>query len=126
MKTRYISILFTVFLFFSHFGLAHTGLRSSSPANGEMLTESPASLKLDFDTSVRLMKVVLLSDKNKPVDIGFTPLVQPQKAFEITLPELPASGYTINWMAMGGDSHKISGQFKFHIHSAKNHNQHQH
>jgi methionine-rich copper-binding protein CopC len=40
----------------------------------------------------------------------------PKAAYEIAVKNnLASGGYTVYWTAMGGDSHKISGDFSFEV-----------
>lgn len=117
MKQLKNLFLIFVVMVFSRASVAHTGLLSSSPEDGGMLSEAPQRVVLQFGSPVRVMKLMIVDDNNQSHDIHFSPMKTAQKTFTQPLPQqLKPSRYTVKWMAMGGDSHKIDGQFQFHLH----------
>lgn len=95
--------------------IAHTGLKSSQPADEQTLETTPEKLTLTFSGSVRLMKVTLTDSDDKALEIDFKPSAKANKTFDIDSPELAAGEYTVNWVSMGKDGHKIKGDFSFDI-----------
>ena len=94
--------------------LAHTGIESSSPANGAKLSEAPQAIDLIFKGPVRLLKIEVKDARGNLVNLA--PLssdAEPSKKFSLTLPDLQASAYKVNWMIAGADGHKIKGKFAF-------------
>lgn len=113
---RLIKILLVLVTFiFSSVAIAHTGLTVSSPANKEMLQGSPKVLELSFNSSVRLVKLTLHDANGKKINIGFKPSSVSSTQFAIALPELTPSNYSVNWMIMGEDVHKMKGTFSFMV-----------
>jgi len=95
--------------------IAHTGLKSSLPADEQTLETTPEKLTLTFSGSVRLMKVTLTDSDDKALEIDFKPSAKANKIFDINSPELSSGEYTVNWISMGKDGHKIKGDFSFNI-----------
>lgn len=93
---------------------AHSKLQSSNPSNGEQLAESPTVLQLVFGKKVRLLKLKL-SVGESIIATKFTPSSSPATKFEIEIPLLKPQAYKVNWVAMGGDSHKIKGKLGFTV-----------
>jgi copper resistance protein C len=98
---------------------AHAGLTSSTPKNGEQINISPKHLVLEFNKPVRLLKVELVNSAGIKTTLDFKISAKPSKQFEIMTPALTPGHYKVMWLALGGDSHKMKGSFKF-ILSEKN------
>ena len=94
---------------------AHVSMTQSSPENEAMLMQSPEELVLTFSGEVRLAKVLLTDSGNKTVDFNFKPSAQASKQFNYKLPTLSEGQYTVKWMVLGGDGHKMTGTFTFMI-----------
>ncbi|MBS99529.1 MAG: hypothetical protein CMI01_12730 [Oceanospirillaceae bacterium] len=92
---------------------AHTGLEESSPAQGAVVTEPVGEMTLSFTGPVRLVKVEMSSVDAGAVELDFLPSIGPGTDFEVGVPPLQPGQYRVNWMAMGADGHKITGQFEF-------------
>ena len=95
---------------------AHISLKQSTPKSNAMLMQSPKQLTLTFSAEVRLAKVQLKDSENKPVDFSFKPSATPKKNFNWSLPNLAKGNYTVKWIALGGDGHKMSGTLNFMLH----------
>lgn len=96
---------------------AHVSLKQSTPENNAMLMQSPEKLSLTFSGDVRLAKVTVKNSKNQPMDISFKPSATPNKNFSWALPNLAKGNYTVKWIALGSDGHKMSGSFNFMLHN---------
>lgn len=97
---------------------AHVGLSSSNPVKGAMLNESPSKLELTYSAPVRLVKVSLQNAQNKSIALTLPGIVKPQSHYSFALPVLAASSYTVSWMTMGKDGHKMKGKFNFMVHGS--------
>ena len=95
--------------------LAHTGIKSTQPANEQTLETAPKHLTLNFSGSVRLMKVILKDGDDKDLKIDFKPTAKAADSFKIAVPDIENGGYTVSWTAMGKDGHKMTGDFSFLI-----------
>ncbi|WP_237055661.1 copper resistance CopC family protein [Microbulbifer sediminum] len=115
LKLSLVRFLAMAGFIFSTTLAAHTGLQGSSPADGDQLSQPPASLQLNFSGEVRLMRVSLEEAKQGEVKLEFMPTAVAEKNISLPLPALADGEYTVSWMAMGGDGHKMSGQFSFEI-----------
>lgn len=112
LKTIMIAGLLTV----STAALAHTGIKSTYPANEQMLEAAPQQLTLNFGAPVRLMKVILMDGDHKDLKIGFKPGAEAGTSFKIAVPEIEVGEYMVSWVTMGKDGHKMSGDFSFMVH----------
>ena len=93
--------------------LAHTGIQSSSPSNGEKLSQAPETIDLSFKGLVRLLKIEVKDSTGDSIDIPLEPDAEPSKDFSLPLPDIKASAYQVNWTIAGADGHKIKGRFAF-------------
>jgi len=109
------TIILTGLLAVSTSVIAHTGIKSTSPTNEQVLNTSPEKLILTFKGSVRLMKVVLLDSEEETLETDFKPSAKAGKTFDIGIPSLTAGNYAVHWTSMGKDGHKIKGDFSFKI-----------
>ncbi len=94
---------------------AHTSLSGSSPADGESMVGSPEALLLEFPVPVRLVKVDLNTAAGADIDLGNYRVSGAARNFRIVLPPLPPASYRVQWVVMGGDSHKMSGSLGFTV-----------
>ncbi|KGK00140.1 copper resistance CopC family protein [Thalassotalea sp. ND16A] len=114
----------TVFLFTATMVLmtanvfAHAGLKSSTPKDNAMLMSSPKTLQLQYTKAVVLAKVTMQDKQGTEVDIDFKPTTKASSNYNISLPELASGNYRVNWMIMGSDAHKMTGDFSFLVHGA--------
>ena len=95
---------------------AHVGLKEASPAQDAILMESPNDLSLTFSAKVRLIKLSVSTDTQSLVEFGFTPSAEASVMYESQLPNLLPGSYDVNWVALGEDGHKMSGQYQFTLH----------
>lgn len=96
--------------------LAHTDMLQSHPADGAMMMEPVHNLQLKFGSQVRLVNVKVIDSANKPVSIGFKPMMEPGQEFTVPMPMLKPDNYTVHWTVMGNDGHKMKGSFGFMQH----------
>ncbi|BED88250.1 MULTISPECIES: copper resistance CopC family protein [unclassified Pseudoalteromonas] len=98
---------------------AHISLKQSTPAQEAMLMKSPEQLSLTFGGEVRLAKVIIKDEKNKSINFDFKPSSTPSTDFSWSLPSLPQGTYTVKWIALGGDGHKMTDTFRFMVHKSE-------
>ena len=98
---------------------AHISLKQSTPAQEAMLMKSPEQLSLTFGGEVRLAKVIIKDEKNKSINFDFKTSSTPSTDFSWSLPSLPQGTYTVKWIALGGDGHKMTDTFRFMVHKSE-------
>lgn len=98
------------------FAHGNTGLESSTPAKNAMLMSAPETLELKFSQPLRLIKVILTGEQSGQIDTGFTPSMDKQATFSQQLPNLGPDSYSVEWIAMAQDGHKLKGSFSFMVH----------
>lgn len=93
---------------------AHTALVSSKPLEGSSMEAAPKTIELSFTEDVKLLRVVLTHEENE-IDINFKPITVSAAKFSIEIPELSNGTYSVSWAVLGGDSHRVNGDFSFGI-----------
>ncbi len=113
-----INLGFAVLFMFSAGAIAHgdVKLESSSPSDNAMLMNSPEQLTLTYSKPLRLMKVSITGNETGEVDFDFRPTAEKQAAYTWQLKDLKPDTYTVEWIAMGGDGHKMKASFSFMVH----------
>jgi len=108
-----MKLLFSMLMIALSFStFAHTTLKTSTPKDNAMLMSSPPELSLVFTKPVRLARVTLQSKSGETIPFEFKPSTELASAFSYELPGLPVDTYTVNWMLLGQDGHKMEGDFK--------------
>lgn len=98
---------------------AHSHLKSSTPANGEVLAVSPDRVALEFPEGVELkfsgLKVTNAAHGEAKLGAATQPAGR-DSTLEVPLSEpLAAGDYTVDWHVLSKDGHKMKGSFKFSI-----------
>ncbi len=98
---------------------AHALLRSSSPAAGAVLPQSPRAVTITFTEppDPRLSTLRVLDQHGRQVATGPTRAVAGQPLqLEISLPKLPPGVYTVSWQTVSAsDGHVAEGAFAFGV-----------
>lgn len=98
---------------FSATAFAHTSLKSSVPADGQTVPDV-RQISVEFGASIRLMAFTLTDAAGNTIPTDFARSSTKQSRFDIGVgTPLPNTSYSVGWMAMGDDGHKIDGNFRF-------------
>ncbi|WP_368502860.1 copper resistance protein CopC (plasmid) [Alkalihalophilus sp. As8PL] len=111
-------LLFIIcFLLFPNSTFAHTGLVSSSPSEGEVLTVSPEEIVLEFNTKVEQGSQfqVINPSGNGVAVTGIS--VEDNMLYGMFPQELQGGDYQILWNIIGADGHPIEGEISFTVES---------
>lgn len=86
------------------------------PKDDSVLVSAPQSIILSFRVDVRLLKLILLAEDGRWVDIGFR--YDPDRvgdSFVYPLQESlpPAKFYTVKWSVLGDNNELMNGEFSF-------------
>lgn len=94
---------------------AHATLQSAVPANNSVVTAPPTEIKLNFAKPARLTAVTVQKEGDK--EARSLDALPKEAAASLTVPVQPlAPGkYTVNWRAMSGDNHVMSGVLRFTV-----------
>lgn len=113
---KLVNFLAATLLLVSSSVFAHTSLKSSLPADKAMLDKAPTELTLTFGAKVKLIGLSLVDSKGTKVALDFKPAKEMQASFTQKLPVLKPENYTVDWVMMGQDTHKMTGKFGFMVH----------
>lgn len=112
-KKIFIAILL-VFSLNGH-AFAHTGLESSSPQNGETISEEIQQILLNFETKIEQTSTIRLkSADGTEVPIKDITITDKQMVGNLEAP-LGHGDYQVLWNIIGADGHPIEGTFTFSV-----------
>lgn len=93
---------------------AHSELTASMPADKASVETAPKELMLHFSEPVRLTALAIMKAGEAQKELSPLP-ARSQKDFSIASPGLAKGQYTVNWRALSGDAHVMTGQFAFAV-----------
>ncbi|MBO9441817.1 copper resistance protein CopC [Phaeobacter italicus] len=104
-----------VFSALAGLALAHSPLRTTTPADGAVLAEVPQVLELQFGKDIRLTRITSthVGAHSKQLDLsaeaGFV------RSYALPFEGMGAGDYVIEWRGLGDDGHPQSGSFAFRV-----------
>jgi len=103
-------LLAALLVAFASIAAAHTPLTASVPAAKATVAAPVKEIVLEFGGDVRLTAVVLTDAQgsNKKVAAILAAVEE----------DLKPGAYTVNWRAVGADTHVVSGDFRFTVATA--------
>ncbi|SOC11464.1 hypothetical protein SAMN05880501_106163 [Ureibacillus xyleni] len=109
--------LFSFIFFLTFIGnvLAHTGLESSSPQQGEVVEEDLKQIQLTFETKIEHgSSFTLQNTTGETIEVDNIKVVDHQLIGDLPTP-LQNDDYIINWNIIGADGHLIDGEVSFSV-----------
>lgn len=109
--------LFTFILLFTFVSsaLAHTGLESSNPQNGEVLNEELKAITLTFEGNIEQGSTFTLQNANgETITVDNITIIENILTGDLSTP-LESGDYTVEWSIIGEDGHLIEDSFTFSI-----------
>lgn len=97
---------------------AHTHLKESVPANGSKVSAAPANIMLTFNEPTRVTALTIQKEGDKEQKLEPLP-AEAAAHVMVPAPKLAAGKYTVNWRAVGKDSHVMTGKIVFTVGEAK-------
>ena len=115
MMKKLFLFTFIIFLAFANSALAHTGLESSTPQNGDVINEELQQITLTFEGKVEQgSKFELQNSTGESIPIENIALSENQIAGNFSNP-LENGEYLVIWNIIGADGHPIEGEFSFSV-----------
>ena len=112
---KILVVSFILFLSLVNSALAHTGLESSTPTNGEILNEELQQITLTFETKVEQGSTFQLQNSNgESISVENLSLSENQLVGGLSDP-LTNGEYTVNWKIIGSDGHAVEGEYSFTV-----------
>lgn len=113
-KLLFIAILLFTFPISAQ---AHSGLASSTPAEGETLDASPAQIGLQFESAIQQGEMAMKDESGNAVEIADVSVSELELIGQLD-EELPNGAYTVDWSAISQDGHEITGTLTFNVAAA--------
>jgi methionine-rich copper-binding protein CopC len=118
-QNAWMRCLFTAFLLaFASVAGAHTPLTASIPAAKATVSAPVREIVLEFGGDVRLTALVLTDAQGGSKKVAAVPVAVAKKFTLAVEEDLKAGVYTVNWRAVGSDTHVVSGDFRFTVATA--------
>lgn len=95
--------------------LGHSDPPEIAPVDGSVLTVAPEEIQFSFPEAVRLTAVRVYDAGDEEVVLPGKRDMKAAKERRIGLPALPQGQYRVEWRALSGDGHPISGSFSFTV-----------
>ncbi|AND42942.1 MAG: copper resistance CopC family protein [Bacillota bacterium] len=115
MIKKLFLITFILFIVSVNNAFGHTGLESSSPQDGEVITAGPNDIKMTFETKVEQGSTFEVTNANgDSISIENITLSNNQMTGRLSN-DLANGAYKVNWKIIGADGHPIEGQFSFSV-----------
>jgi methionine-rich copper-binding protein CopC len=94
--------------------LAHARLQTSTPADGSVLQQSPATFSLKFDEPATIT-LLTLQKEGEALQKLQPPSSKPGTELSVPAPKLTAGSYSLNYKAVSADNHVVSGAIHFRL-----------
>lgn len=91
---------------------AHAKMVTSIPADNGSYHSQLEAIELNFNAPSRLIKLTLKLQGDK-IPLDFKPSKQSKTAFSIALPKLEKGQYSLEWITLGSDGHKMKSKVSF-------------
>ena len=113
------ALIITVLLFIPQIIFPHAYLMDSKPAEGELLTDSPEKVSLNFlGTLEQVFSKIEVLDRDDNKVSGKTEFTKTDDGTSMHVEfkhKLEPGKYTVKWTCLGMDGHKQKGSYTFTI-----------
>lgn len=112
--------LAALLIFAPGLALAHSELRSSTPAEGARLAAPPAEFLLRFNEPVQVTALRLLDAGGQALPLQRPSEATPRREERATpAAPMPPGAYRLEWRAISADGHPIRGTLRFTLETAR-------
>ena len=109
------TIFTLLILAWSSVAIAHSALKSTTPANGAIISQTPSEIGLNFGKDIRLTRLMATHAGGKKIRLDLSKHNGFIKRYLIPFDEMGAGDYLIEWRGLGGDGHALNGAFSFTV-----------
>lgn len=115
--SRFLIIFTCILAFLAGPTLAHSPLKTTSPAADEVLAKVPEHINLIFAKPARVTKVTLTHTNGDRTHSDRLQLPSKKFITEMALTFEPRGigDYKVDWRALGEDGHALKGSFGFRV-----------
>jgi copper resistance protein D len=115
MKKIIITFVMLVIFFFPNVEIfAHSYLKSSSPAEGEVVKQPLNTIQIMFETEIEQLGELSLSKDNQVIAVKRVTIEGDTLTGQLN-PPLESGAYEANWRIVGEDGHPIEGKVTFSV-----------
>jgi methionine-rich copper-binding protein CopC len=119
MTTKPLSALFAAAFLLASPALAHPLLKAAGPVPGSTVKVAPKNIRIQFSEDIELSfsGITLKNAKGEVQSLG-EPVPNPSNRAQLTVPvtgALAPGKYTVEWHALGDDTHPQKGSFAFEL-----------
>ena len=112
---KLVLITFAFMFVFTNNALAHTGLETSSPENGGVVTEEVREIALTYEGKIEQGGTLEVSNSNgQSIPVEDISIEDTQMTGTFTN-ALENGDYTVVWNIIGADGHPIAGELSFTV-----------
>ncbi|MBT8146333.1 MAG: copper resistance protein CopC [Gammaproteobacteria bacterium] len=108
----------------SSVAMAHTGLKTSNPADGTTVNQAPEELHLTFTASVALVRLSVTDAAGKQLALDFEPSTDRSAEYHIPMPAMQMGSLKVEWAAIGEDGHTVTNSFAYTVDPAASASEH--
>lgn len=94
---------------------AHSGLDTTAPEDGAVLSDAPHHIVLTFAKDIRLTRVQMTHDETVEVDLDLGDQTAFATRFLIPLEDRGSGLYRIEWRGLSHDGHAMRDAFTFRV-----------
>lgn len=94
---------------------AHSKLTTSSPANNDVLSESPTSISMAFNTEIASLSTFTLENEQGEQITLHDITADDHKLTGVPDSALSNGVYTVKWTIVGADGHTVDGNYSFTV-----------
>ncbi|MDF9303069.1 copper resistance protein CopC [Tritonibacter mobilis] len=94
---------------------AHSRVDTTTPADGDVMSEVPAQISFDFADDIRLTRVEMTHAEHPSVQLDLGDHKSFDRAFNLPLNDMGAGTYQIEWRGLSIDGHAMQGGFTFEV-----------
>lgn len=95
--------------------VAHSGVDTTVPADGEIFAETPAEVSFKFTKDIRLTRVEMTHQDHPIVTLELGGQTSFGRDFSLPVEEMGGGVYRIDWRGLGVDGHAVQGSFSFTV-----------
>ena len=95
--------------------IAHSPLKSTTPANEAIIAQAPNEIRLDFGKTIRLTRLAVAHADDKKMKLDFSGNDGFKKLYLVPFEGMGTGKYLIEWRGLGEDGHALNGTFSFTV-----------
>ena len=119
MKIKWFVLFILVLFVVQPFSVsAHTSLKNSNPAEGEVIKGDLTKIRLNFDTAIEKTSTVELKTAQGDVISLEKPLIIGNEWSAAVQQKLESGTYLIRWKLISEDGHPVEGTIRFDVKAA--------